>query len=626
MNTAFKKILSIIITGAMVFAMMPAASASGGSHVTISVSPQELTQAGNVTVTITLKNTNSGVAPVTPAPTFVPTPIPTETPAAPTGTPEATPTPTDTPAPTEALTLAPTEGPAATREPTPQPTESSTPIETMAPTDGPVEGSILNFFTSVASFFTGSLVNMTSSVSYGSYTDIKISNSYGVAFSTSGVTVAPGSSKSFTATMKVTNGMIGVNLPFTVSWNDNGVARFETVSCKIARKNAAPYLEVTRTADPANASEGTEVTFNYTFTNTGSVTLVNIVLVDRYVYGSSSAMTTIASLEPGASRDFEFIMTMGESTVVSSPVVTFYAQGGSTKLTNNVSPITIGLIQSQLTKEIIQSNPTPEGVQFTIYLTNNGNQKLSSLKVTDEKGDPVSDKEFSLAVGEQKVLEYFVKNPKSVRYVVFNIEGTDYNGTEFKDNTASYPVRPYIDPSLLSLSFNAGTLTSINEDNTVRVEFEVENTGSLAFSNLSVTEQSLGYDIYSWSKLDVGEFEKVEVDINIGSETDLVFILTAEDPSGNIHKHEAYLTAEHINVDDLIPTDDPSKDEPIDVVDDDPEIGRKLDGLITSTGEKLQTWFRILGIIAGAAAVTMLILGITEIVIRRNKRSNNGNK
>jgi len=32
-------------------------------------------------------------------------------------------------------------------------------------------------------------------------------------------------------------------------------------------------------------------------------------------------------------------------------------------------------------------------------------------------------------------------------------------------------------------------------------------------------------------------------------------------------------------------------------------------------------WFRVLGIIAGAAALTMLSLGIAEIVIRRNKRS-----
>lgn len=422
--------------------------------------------------------------------------------------------------------------------------------------------------------------------------------------------------------MNVSNSMIGVNLPFTVSWNDNGQARSETVTCKISRKNASPYLSVTRTATPANAAEGTEVTFSYTFTNTGSVTLANISLVDRYVYGSSQVMTSISSLEPGASREYEYIMVMGESTVVSSPVVSFYAQGGSTKLTNNVSPITIGLIQSQLTKEIVQSNPTPEGVQFTIYLTNNGNQKLSSLSVTDENGDPVSKKDFSLAVGEQKVLEYFVKNPKQVRYVIFNIEGVDYNGTEFKDNTSSYPVRPYIDPSLLSLSFRAGTTTSVNNDNIIGIEFDVENTGSLSYHNISIKEQSLGYELYKIDKLEVGELKTVQVDVNIGSVTDLVFILTAEDPSGNNHTHEAYVTAERINIDDLIPTEDPSSTEPgIDLVDEGPEIGKKLDKLITSTGEKLQTWFRILGIIAGIAAVTMLVLAITEIVIRRNKRS-----
>ena len=45
-----------------------------------------------------------------------------------------------------------------------------------------------------------------------------------------------------------------------------------------------------------------------------------------------------------------------------------------------------------------------------------------------------------------------------------------------------------------------------------------------------------------------------------------------------------------------------------------------LDGLITTTGEKLMSWFRVLGIIAIVTALTMLGLGIAEIVIRRNRR------
>ncbi|MBO4847986.1 MAG: hypothetical protein J5586_02425 [Clostridia bacterium] len=570
MNRYLKKGLALLITAVMLIAVLPelAGASSSSSHVSISVSPKELAQAGTVTVSITLKNTNSASNPSQPPSTENPTDKPTEPPTN-TEPPENTPEPTDIPNPTAT----------------------------------PAPGS--------------------RTAGNGDYTNITISNSYGVTFSTNGVTIPAGSSKSFTAKMNVSDGMIGIDIPFTVTWNDNGTTRSETVSCRINRRNVSPYLSVSRTATPVNASEGTEVTFKYTFTNTGAVTLVNIALVDRYVYGSTSAMYKISSLEPGASKEFEYVLTMGKSTIVSAPVVTFYAQGGSTQLVNNVSALTIGLIQSQITKEIVKGTPTPEGVQFTLYLTNNGNQKLSALEVKDEKGNKVSDSAFSLAVGETKVLEYFVPNPTSVRYVVFTITGEDYNGTAFKDNTESFVVRPYIDTSLLGLSFTAVTTSSLNEENTIGIQFSIVNTGALEFFNLSVTERSLGYEIHKWSSLGVGASDKVDVDVNIGAVRDLVFILTAEDSSGNKYEHEAYITAENIDVDALVPTQDPNQnDDPIGYVEDEEGIGKKLDGMITNTGEKLMKWFRVLGVIAAVAAVAMLSLGIAEIVIRRSKRSN----
>ena len=218
------------------------------------------------------------------------------------------------------------------------------------------------------------------------------------------------------------------------------------------------------------------------------------------------------------------------------------------------------------------------------------------------------------------MLEYFVPNPDTVRYVVFNITGVDYNETEFKDNTASYVVRPYIDVSLLGLSFTAVTNSSLSPENMINIEFNVQNTGSLEFYNLSVTEEALGYEIYSWDSLSVGATEIADADVNIGEQRDLVFILTAEDSSGNTYTHEAYVTAGSIDVSGMIPAQDPTGNGGIEVVDD-PGLGKKLDGLINSTGENLLKWFRVLGIIAGAAALTMLSLGIAEIVLRRNKRS-----
>lgn len=597
MNRIYKKLICLALTAILVCMAVPynGAEASSSAHVSISVSPSQLADAGTVTVSIKLTNTNSSTPTVTTPPvnTADPTSVPT---AAPTES-ASTPQPTETPAPTPEPTGVP--------NPTDDPGETHSPGKAEEPEYG------------TRSFGPDSVGAASSSTDY---TSIVISNSYGVAFNTTGVVIPAGSSKTFTASMNVSTGMIGVNLPFTVTWKDGAAQRSETVSCKIGRISASPYLSFFRNANPVSASEGTEVTVTYIFVNNGSVKLTNITLVDRQVSGTSNPMLPPFSLDPGQSKEHTHTFTMGKSTVVSDPVVTFYAQGSSTQLTKTAGKQAIGLIQSQLTKDVVKGTPTPEGVKFTIYLTNNGNQKLNSLIVTDELGNKVSDKAFSLAVGESKVLEYFVANPDSVRYVVFNINGFDYNETAFKDNTASFPVRPYIDTSLIGLSFTASTTSSLNAENMIGIEFNVQNTGSLDLSKLSVSEKNLQYEIYSWSELPVGSSEKAEIDINIGSQRDLVFELTYEDTSGNTYMHEAYVTADSIDIDNIVPDQDPSNGQGVDVLDG-PGLGKQLDTIITQTGEKLMKWFRVLGLIAVGAAVIMLGLGIAEIVSRRNKRS-----
>lgn len=540
MNKTYK-ILSLIMIAALLVSLVPfGAEASSNTHVSISVSPNERTEPGEVTVTIAIRNTNA----------------------------------------------------ASTPEPTAEPGTEST--------------------------------GGTYSERSGSYTNISISNGYGVSFNTSGVSIAPGTNGTFIGTLYIAEEMFDTNLTFTVSWDDFGMRITESVSCMVKRRSLTPYLRVTRSASPVSAAPGTDVTFKYTFTNTGPVTLVNIELYDVKVFMKSSAAYKIDMLEPGATKEYVYVMRMGSSTVVSSPKVTFYAYGGTTQLVSNVSPMNIGLINPQLVKEVVVGNPTPEGVQFTIYLTNNGNLNLKSLKITDELGNQINEETFSLAVGEYKVFEYFVPDPEEIRNVVFYIRGYDPTGTLFKDNTASYAVRPYIDASKIRLEFSAITASSMNSENVIGIEFNVVNSGELDLYNVSVTEQALGYELKKWSAFPAGTNDKVQLDINIGSVRDLVFVLTAEDSSGNVYTYEAHVSADNIDVSSMIPYKDPSKGDStgIGVISDD-GLGSRLDGLITKTGEKLQKWFRILGIVAGSAALLMLGLAVAEIVIRRNKRAEN---
>ena len=463
----------------------------------------------------------------------------------------------------------------------------------------------------------------------GAYTNINISNSYGVSFDTSGVTLAPGASRTFSGSMRVTTAMIGTTLSFTVSWSDGGTQRQETVTTMIVRSNK-PYLMASRTASPAKAAPGTVVTVTYTFVNAGTAKLVNITVIDRKISGSSNPMFTPFGLEIGETKSFTYTFTMGSSTVESNPQVTYYAAGSSTQLSASISSMTIGLINSQLSKDVVRGTPTPEGVPFTLYLTNNGNQTLKSLVVKDELGNTIYGGGFSLAVGESKTIQAFIPNPSSVRYVVFKITGQDSEGTPFSDNTASYAVRPYIDTSLLGLRFMAHVVSPLNEENRITIEFTLENTGSLSYYDLTLKEDQLDYTLESWEELASGHSEMKRIELTLDGERELMFELTAEDSSGNPYVFEAYVTAAYVDGSQLVPyaTPDPSGGAKpgVDIVPDDSELGAKLDGLITSTGEKLMKWFKVLGIIAAAAAFAMLVLAISEIVIRRNNRAKNSRK
>ena len=114
----------------------------------------------------------------------------------------------------------------------------------------------------------------------------------------------------------------------------------------------------------------------------------------------------------------------------------------------------------------------------------------------------------------------------------------------------------------------------------------------------------------------------MQAEINIGEVRDLVFVLKAEDSSGNTYTYEAYVTADQIDISQLIPPNDPSNGgNNISIEDDGTGLGRRLDDLFTGIGDKLRAWFKVLAIIAGAAAAVIIGLGIAEIVIRRNKRS-----
>ena len=100
----------------------------------------------------------------------------------------------------------------------------------------------------------------------------------------------------------------------------------------------------------------------------------------------------------------QYVYKMGKSTVTSEPTVTYKDTVTKEEGTASASAITLGMVNSRISVEVIQSEATAAGVTFTLNLTNNGNQKISDIKITDDQGNRVNGDSFALAIGENRQL------------------------------------------------------------------------------------------------------------------------------------------------------------------------------------------------------------------------------
>lgn len=450
-------------------------------------------------------------------------------------------------------------------------------------------------------------------ISDGTFYNVQIQNNYGVSFTPRDIPA--GTTAIFTATMHVTDAMIGTPLTFFVIWhervNNDWQNRSYQAQLTIGRANTA-YLSLSRTMSKSNAAQGEQVQIVYTLVNTGSYTLNNIRLVDEKIAGLNPIVTPF-SLAPGKSFSYTYTYTMKSESVVSKPVATFTPAGSSAVLSVSAPKQTLGLINAQLSKEVVVGTQDANGVMLTLYLTNNGNCLLSNLTVTDDLGKTLASS-FSLAIGEVKIIEYYVPNPGTVRYVVFSITGNNQS-TPFFDNTQSCIIRPYIDPSELGIDFSIEINSSLNSENVISLTFNICNTGKTDYTDVSIEEKALGILI---DKFDVLRPSATPVsiprDISIDGPCKLVFTLTAHDTSGNEYTYDLALNANYDG--DTVPIGETPKPAEPSVIED-PELGHKLDTLLTTTGKGLSTVYTILGVLVAIVLVIIIALAAVEISLRR---------
>lgn len=385
-----------------------------------------------------------------------------------------------------------------------------------------------------------------------------------LAFSTAGTTVAPGESKSFSTSYYFSSEMLNTSIPLTVSYVEGDKARSKDVSVKVASAKASS-VTLTRSASSKQASPGEEITLTYKVSNTGEAPVTVTSLVDREIGGKSSILSEKQTVEPGASIDIPYVYKMGKNTVTSEPTVTYKDTATNEEGTATASALTLGMVNSKISVEVIQGEASEAGVTFTINLTNNGNQKVSDIKIIDDLGNRVNSDVFALAIGENRQLTYTIV-PDAERYVTFSISGVTTAGDKYEDKTKSYVVRKYIDPDLLGIEFTAAVTQTLNSSGSITVKFSINNTGSMTMTDLVISEQTTYTDengaeqtklneIYRTDSVPAGNFE-TEQTVYVGDPRDLTFVVAMNDPAGNPYSYTAHITAEVLGVSNVQETDD----------------------------------------------------------------------
>ena len=425
--------------------------------------------------------------------------------------------------------------------------------------------------------------------------NISVSNNGTRFFETSGVIIAPGETTAFSQSVSIPAAMLGQPIGFDIAWTENGEQKYSSASVTVLNSGAGlaeAALSVSVKASSSQASRGESITLTYTITNSGITPVSGVSLTDKEI-GGRQAMVSGITVEPGTPYVYIHEFTMGSSTVVSVPVVTYTGADGST-VTVTGSEKTLGMVNSKISVSVTQGAASEEGQQFTIALTNNGNQRISKIKVTDELGNAVNSDAISLAIGESRTLTYTVPTTET-RNVVFNISGIDATNTNYSDHTETYVVRKYIDPSLIGISFSAEVASPLDSAGSISLNFTVENTGSMDMQNLKLSESEYGL-LYMLESVPRGT-QTINQKMSIGSPRDLIFKLEIEDPSGNIYTYNAYIKADYVGV-EAAPTSTPSVTTEEDVLN---EVG----GSISSALRTVLIVLIILTVIAGIALIIL---------------------
>lgn len=181
----------------------------------------------------------------------------------------------------------------------------------------------------------------------------------------------------------------------------NPAATLSATSSDTINSIRSPALDVTKVAsDDTEVAEGETITYTYTVTNTGNVTLTNVTLDDQHTSEAGTSALTIsnnpiASIAPGASvqRTATYVVTQADVDaqidLTNTVTVNATAPTGATDPTPATASEVVDLEDRNPSMEVIKTVTAPsvfeagEVVTYTVTVENDGNQTLDNVVITD---------------------------------------------------------------------------------------------------------------------------------------------------------------------------------------------------------------------------------------------------
>jgi LPXTG-site transpeptidase (sortase) family protein len=275
-------------------------------------------------------------------------------------------------------------------------------------------------------------------------------------------------------------------------------------------------LDLDATPPLAIANPGDTITYAFTVTNTGNVTLTNISLADTIGGVTISGGPVIASLAPGASDATSFTGTytltqadIDAGTFTNTATVSGNPPTGSPVTGSDDDTQTLPAAPGlQLVKTATSSGPYSLGsiVTYSIVATNTGNISLTNVRITDpgvgvSLGACTPAQPASLAPGATLTCDasYTLTQPDvdNGSYTNAATVASDEAGPATDSETITIPAAP-----ALHLE-KTGTLhldsvapdAEANPGDTITYAFTVTNTGNVTLTNITLADTIGGVTI-----------------------------------------------------------------------------------------------------------------------------------